>query len=170
MPGGADILVAVVGRPHGVRGLVHVTSYASSPEALARMTLRDDAGRVWRVSWRGDAIAALLDAAGRALPDRTAAERVVNLRLHVDRAALPDPEEDEFYLVDLVGLGARTPEGAAIGRVRSVHDYGAGASLEIAPDDGASFLVPFTRDAVPVVDLAGGALTVCRPDEVEART
>ena len=172
MPSGRDILVAVIGRPHGVRGLVHVTSHASSPEALARMTLHDDKGRVFRIAWRGEGLAALLDAAGQALPDRTAAERVVNLRLHVDRASLPEPEDDEFYLADLVGLDADAPDGRRLGRVRAVHDYGAGTSLEIAPEEGAgtggaTFLVPFTRQAVPDVDLDSGRVVVRRPAEVE---
>ena len=168
MPDERDILVAVIGRPHGVRGLVNVTSYASSPAAVARMTLRDQAGRVFRIDWRGEGIAALIDGDGRALPDRTAAERLVNLRLHVDRASLPEPEEDEFYLADLVGLDARAPDGRRLGRVRAVHDYGAGTSLEIAPENAATFLVPFTREAVPDVDLSAGRLVVRRPVEVEA--
>ncbi len=167
MPSGRDILVAVIGRPHGVRGLVHVTSYASSPEALAAMTLHDDAGRPFRIAWRGEGIAALLDDAGRALSDRTAAERHVNLRLHVDRASLPDPGDDEFYLADLVGLDADDPDGRRLGCVRAVHDYGGGTSLEIAPENAATFLVPFTHDAVPDVDVPGGRLVVRRPAEIE---
>ena len=168
MPDTRDILVAVIGRPHGVRGLVHVTSYASSPEALAGMALHDRSGRAFRIEWRGEGIASLLDGTGRALADRTAAERLVNLRLHVDRSSLPEPEPDEFYLADLVGLEATASDGRTLGRVRAVHDYGAGVSLEIAPDDAATFLVPFTRDAVPEVDPPAGRLVVQRPVEIEA--
>jgi 16S rRNA processing protein RimM len=51
-----------------------------------------------------------------------------------------------------------------------VHDYGAGASLELARDDGVSLLVPFTAACVPEVDLAAGRLRVTPPDEIDLPT
>ena len=44
--------------------------------------------------------------------------------------------------------------------VASVHDFGAGEVLEIRPETGASFYHPFTRAAVPEVDVAGGKVVV----------
>ncbi len=85
----------------------------------------------------------------------------MNTRLHVDRDRLPPPAEDEFYLADLVGLTALGPDGAELGQVGAVHDYGAGTSLEIG-----ALLIPFTRACVPVVDIAAGRITVAPPAEV----
>ena len=48
----------------------------------------------------------MTDAQGRAVADRTAAEKLTNLRLYVERDRLPPPDEEEFYLSDLVGLAA----------------------------------------------------------------
>ena len=164
------ILMGVVGRPHGVRGLVHVHSYTADPDDLATYgALLDDAGRRWTLAWRGNGVAELRDDAGRAVADRNAAERLVNMRLSIERTRLPDPDEDEFYLADLVGLAAVAPDGAALGTVTVVHDYGAGASLEIVGEPGA-LLVPFTRTCVPEVDIAAGQLTVVLPDEVVVAT
>ena len=81
---------------------------------------------------------------------------------------MPPPGEDEFYLADLVGLHAQDREGRPLGRVTQVHDYGAGASLEL-DGAGSPLIVPFTRAAVPEVDLAAGRLTVVLPAEVDAR-
>lgn len=163
------ILMGVIGRPHGVRGLVRVQSYTADPAALAAYApLHDDQGRRWSLSWRGEGMAELRDDAGRPLPDRNAAERLTNLRLYVDRAQLPPPDEDEFYLADLVGLEAREPSGAVLGLVALVHDYGAGASLEITRQDTSPLLVPFTQAAVPEVDVPGGRITVIPPDEIQA--
>ncbi len=160
------ILLGVVGRPHGVRGLVHVVSYTADPEDLASYgALTDEAGRRWTLAWRGAGVAELRDNDGRAVADRDAAERLVNTRLYIERAKLPPPDEDEFYLADLVGLAATAPEGQSLGRVAVVHDYGAGVSLEIA-GEGAALLVPFTRACVPQVDLAAGRLVVVPPVEV----
>ena len=161
--------MGVVGRPHGVRGLVRVHSYTADPAALAAYgPLLDDRGRSWTIAWRGDGVAELRDAAGHPPPDRTAAEKLVNTRLYLDRDRLPPPEEDEFYLADLVGMAALGADGAAIGRVTIVHDYGAGVSLEIERDGVAPLLVPFTRACVPEVDVAAGRLVVVPPDEVDA--
>jgi 16S rRNA processing protein RimM len=166
---GADILMGVVGRPHGVRGLVHVRSYTADPAALADYApLTDERGREWRLAWRGDGVAELRDAAGRALPDRNAAEALVNLRLFVARSQLPRAAEDEFYLADLIGMEVRLG-GAAAGRVAAVHDYGAGTSLEIERADAPPLLVPFTREAVPAIDVAGRWLEAVPLPENEAR-
>ena len=159
--------MGVVGRPHGVRGLVHVQSYTAEPADLARYgALLDDAGRRWTLAWRSAGVAELRDAEGRALADRSAAERLTNVKLYVERERLPAPEPDEFYLADLVGLAASTPDGQVLGRVTVVHDYGAGASLEIALGDMHLVLVPFTVACVPAVDVGAGTLTVVLPDEV----
>ncbi len=161
------ILMGVVGRPHGVRGLVHVHSYTTDPVDLAGYgPLLDDGGRQWTLAWRASGVAELRDAAGQALPDRSAAERMVNTKLWMDRDRLPQPEEDEFYLTDLVGMAALDPAGVPIGRVVIVHDYGAGASLEIERPGNAPLLIPFTRACVPQVDPAAGTLVVVEPDEV----
>ncbi len=157
--------MGVIGRPHGVRGLVRVHSYAAEDLAFYSPLL-DEQGRAWTLAWRGDGIAELRDPDGHAVPDRTAAERLVNLNLYVDRERLPAAAEDDFYLSDLVGMAAVGLHGAALGRVVQVHDYGAGASLEIA-GEGPPVLVPFTRACVPAVDVAAGRLTVTLPHEIE---
>src|SRR5581483_8379818 len=144
------ILLGVIGRPHGVRGLVRVHSYTDDPADLAGYgPLSDDKGRRWTLTWKGEGIAELRDAAGRPVSDRAEAGKLTNTRLYVDRGRLPETEDEEWYLADLVGLEAVSGSGATIGVVSAVHDYGAGASLEIARD-GAPLVVPFTRASVPV--------------------
>ncbi len=161
------ILMGVVGRPHGVRGLLRVHSYTANPADLATYApLQDDAGRTWTLGWRSEGVAELRDAAGHPLPDRSAAERLVNTKLWLDRDRLPPPEDGEFYLADLVGMTALDPAGAAIGRVTIVHDYGAGTSLEIERPGAPPLLIPFTHACVPHVDPAAGTLVVAEPDEI----
>jgi 16S rRNA processing protein RimM len=159
--------MGVLGRPHGVRGLVRVTSYAD--DLTQYRPLSDDKGRRFALRWRGEGIAEiseLIDGGEVKVADRTAAERLVNVRLYVDRAQLPEPEDDEYYLADLIGLAAFDAGGATLGRITAVHDYGAGASLEIAGETSA--IVPFTRACVPAVDVAAGRVTVALPEDVTA--
>lgn len=156
-----------IGRPSGVAGLVHLTSYTEEPRTLTTCgLLTDDAGASYRIAWIAPGIArvTLLEAgAERPVTDRTAAARLTNRNLFAARAALPEPAAEEYYLADLVGLEAFDRRGAALGRVTAVHDYGGGASLEIGP-----LLVPFTRASVPEVDLAAGRIVVAPPIVLEA--
>jgi len=161
--------MGVIGRPHGVRGLLRVQSYTSVAADLPRYNpFVDDRGRVWNVAWKGDGVAEVRDEAGAAIADRTAAEKLVNVRLYVPRERLPATEPDDYYIADLVGMRAMRTDGGELGRVIAVHDYGAGTSLEIAGEAGA-FMVPFTQACVPGVDVAGGLVTVSLPDEIEVR-
>lgn len=161
------ILMGVIGRPHGVRGMVHVHSYTADPTALEQYgPFTDERGRRFAVRWWRDGVAEvaeLTDAGAQPVRDRGAAEALVNIRLYAERDRLPPAEDDEFYFADLVGLAARDANGTALGTVDAVHDYGAGASLEIG-----RLLVPFTRAAVPVVDIAGGFVVIAPPSEVVA--
>ena len=164
------ILLGVIGRPHGVRGHVHVVSHTDDPASLAEYgPLLDERGRRFVLRWKTDGIASVaLLQDGREVPvaDRDAAARLTNTRLFIERDRLPPPEEDEFYLADLDGLAAYNAAGARIGHVAQVHDYGAGVSLEIAREGAAPLLVPFTRAAVPEVNVAGGRIVVVAPAEV----
>ncbi len=161
------ILMGVIGRPHGVRGQVRVTSYADDLTAYG--PLIDAKGRRFVLRSRGEGVAEIaevVDGAEVKVGDRTAAEKLVNTRLYVERAQLPEPEDDEFYLADLIGLEAFDGDGQRLGTIAAVHDYGAGASLEIERINGAPVLVPLTHACVPEVDVAAGRCTVHLAHEV----
>lgn len=151
------ILLGVIGRAHGVRGLVRVTSHTADPASLAAYgPLSDDKGRRFTLRWRGEGLAEItqhVDGKPVRVTDRTMAEKLVNTRLYIDRAQLPPPDAEEFYLADLIGMTALGPDGEACGQVAAVHDYGAGTSLEIARPGAAPLLVPFAKAWVPVVDV-----------------
>jgi 16S rRNA processing protein RimM len=159
------ILMGVIGRPHGVRGLVHVNSYTADPTDLTGYgVLDDDRGRRFRLKWKSEGVAELfeiIEGKRVAVTTREAAQALVNTRLYVPRAKLPKVDEDEFYLADLMGLEAFDAAGKPLGRVDMVHDYGAGTSLEIG-----RLIVPFTKACVPVVDIEGGRVTVVLPHEI----
>ena len=99
--------------------------------------------------------------------DRNAAEALRGLELYILRESLPAPEEDEFYVTDLIGVTAFAPDGERLGAVKSVHDFGAGDLLEIQPAEGASWWLPFTREAVPELSLAARRIVAVKPAEEE---
>jgi len=158
--------MGVIGKPHGVRGHLRVNSFTEDPDALAEYPLTDRNGRRYLLEWVHGNVAQLSEltpSGARPITDRNEAERLNLTELFAPRSALPAPEEEEFYLADLIGLAAIGETGEKLGTIAAVHDYGGGASLEITP--GAR-LIPFTRAAVPVIDIAAGQVTVIPPAEV----
>ena len=167
MPAPDRILIAQIGAAHGVRGEVRVKSYAAEPDALRRYgELVAEDGRRFTVEKLRPA-REMLVVTFRGLRDRNDAEALNGTRLYVERGMLPEPDEDEYYHADLIGLAAADAEGRPLGTVVAVHDFGAGEMLEIAPARGASLLVPFTKAAVPEIDLAGRRIVVDPPPEAE---
>jgi 16S rRNA processing protein RimM len=164
------ILLGVIGRAHGVHGRVRVTSYTADPASLtAYGALTDPSGRRFLLRWCSEGVAEVRELVGDTevrITDRAAAERLTNIRLYIDRSALPPADEDEFYLTDLIGMAAFDNAGHPLGTVTVAHDYGAGTSLEIEHDGRAPLIVPFTRDCVPEIDLPGGRIVVVPLDEV----
>jgi 16S rRNA processing protein RimM len=164
------IQIGVIGRAHGVRGHVRVTSHTADPADLtAYGPVSDAAGQHYVLRWVSEGVAEvsrLVNGKPVKVADRTAAEKLTNTRLFIDRATLPPPEDEEFYLADLMGLTVTDPDGNVLGMVAVVHDYGAGASLEIERPGAASLLLPFTKACVPTVDIAAGKLVAVVPDEI----
>ena len=159
------ILLGQFGRPHGVRGLVRVQSFTADPSGIAAYgPVSDEAGtRTFRLRVVQPGEMPVVAVEGVA--DREAAAKLTGTRLYVARDRLPAPAEDEFYHADLIGLAVEDASGQRLGTIAAVSDHGAGAFLEI--ETGAQpLLLPFTRAAVPVVDLAGGRVVIVPPAEV----
>ena len=157
---GQAVLLAMIGAPHGVRGEVRVKSFTADPTSLGDygpLTAAD--GRRFDIERLRPAKQVVI-AKFRGIDDRDSAEALNGTELYVDREALPAADEDEFYHADLIGLTALGEAGEALGTIVAIHDFGAGDILEIATARGPSLLVPFTRAAVPVVDITGGRVIV----------
>jgi 16S rRNA processing protein RimM len=176
-------LGAVAGA-HGVRGEVKVKSFTADPRRIGKYgPIEDESGtRRFKLQIRGEVRGLLIarlaelpsDAPGSPkgekeewVADRNAAEALKGLRLYVGRDRLPRLKRGEWYLADLVGLRVERQDGTAMGTVRSVQDHGAGPIVEIELANGQTTYLPFTKRAVPEVDVEGGRIVVDSPAEVE---
>lgn len=167
----ADTFIQVgrVAGAFGVRGEVRITSFTADPAALLdyRTLLREDGSPALTLTSGREARGAVI-ARAREIETREQAEALRGLNLFIPRTALPEPDEDEFYVTDLVGLSVVDAAGGVLGRIRSVQDFGAGDLLEVEPaEGGATWYLPFTREAVPDVRIADGVVVGVKPDEVE---
>jgi len=161
------VCIAAIAGAFGVRGEVKIKSFTDDPKAAASYGPLESEDGVRRFEMKitrqiKGGFAARLSG----VSTREEAEAMKGMRLYVDRSVLPAPEEDEFYYADLIGLRVEDEAGALLGKVKAVHEFGAGDMLEYVPEPrGETVIVPFTREAVPLVDVAGGRLVVDPPQE-----
>ncbi len=159
------VLLGVIGAPHGLKGEVRIKAFTGDPLAIADYgPLLDAKGRRFEIAAirpAGEVVVARL----KGVTSREAAETLTGLELFVARASLPGAaDDDEFLQADLVGCAVTGPDGAVLGRVNAVANYGAGDLLDIATPDGRSVLMPFTKAFTPVIDIAGKRIEALPPD------
>jgi 16S rRNA processing protein RimM len=163
------IQVGRVAGAFGVKGELRTTSFTAEPLALVdyKTLVRED-GSPGLTLTSGRAAKGGVVVRAKEVETREQAEALRGLKLFISRDRLPEPEEDEFYVTDLVGLALRSPDGEALGTIRSVQDFGAGDLLEVEPPEGgATWYLPFTREAVPEVRIADGVVVAVKPEETE---
>ena len=158
------VCVGAVAGAFGVRGEARIRSFCAEPGAIGGYgPLVTDDGRLFDlriVRPIKDGYAARLSG----VETREQAEALRGTRLYAPRERLPGLEEEEYYHADLIGLEVVDTGGAVLGRVRAVHDFGAGDVIEV--QGPREMMLPFTRAAVPTVDIAAGRL-VADLSEVE---
>ena len=166
------ICVARIGAAHGVRGEVKLWSFTQDPAAVATygpLETQDGTQRFEIEALRPAKDHFVARIAG--IDDRDAAEKLRNVELYIPRTRLPEIEEtDTFYYADLIGLDAVTSDGAQVGTVHAVHNFGAGDIIELTPVGGGEpLMLPFNEMTVPKIDLKARQIVIVRPAEIEAR-
>jgi len=150
LPGESRVTLAAVAGAHGIGGEVRLKLFAESLDSLRRHKSFEAAGQTLTLKslkpGKPDATARFVE-----INSRDEAEALRGTLLSVDRADLPALDEGEFYHSDLIGLPAVTPDGAAVGTVVAVENFGAGDILEIEKPDGKRLMLPFRPEAVPEV-------------------
>jgi 16S rRNA processing protein RimM len=165
MPDRQELLcVGVITGAQGIRGAVRIKSFTADPLDIdAYGPVSDEAGtRLFELKVVGQSKGVVV-ATLKGVADRNAAEALKGLRLFVDRGRLPPAEDDEYYHADLLGLAAELIGGEPLGRITAVYDFGAGDAIEVTQADGVVVMVPFTKAAVPTVDLKAGKVVIDPP-------
>jgi len=175
-----QLVVATIGRAHGLRGDVAIDLRTDVPEerfAVGATLATDppDAGPLTVAHLRVQADRWYLGF--REVRDRTAAEALRGVDLVIDVVDAVDStdgdDEDGWYPHQLVGLRAERVDGTVLGEVVGHQVLPAHDALLVREPSGTRTLVPFVRAIVPVVDLAGGRVVLDPPDgllaEAESR-
>lgn len=162
-----ETLVAIgyVMRAHGLRGEVRLKHLNTSSTILLgreSVILRkpdapDDVRtiRILRSRPEKDAVLAVLEG----VDTREAAEALAGHEICLPRGSFPEPKEDEWYIVDLVGLAARSEDGTALGEVVDVVQYPTIDCLRLRSADGVRE-VPMVEPYFLAADVGGGFVTL----------
>lgn len=159
------VIGAILGA-HGVRGDVRVKSFTAEPDAVFDYApFLDEDGKILIDPVKARPAKDHFIVTPKTLRQKEEWDRAKGTRLYVPRAILPEPDDDEFYIEDLVGLDVFAGGEDKIGRVKAVLNHGAGDLIEIQRREaGKPVLVPFTLVDVPVVDLGLGRIVVANFD------
>jgi 16S rRNA processing protein RimM len=158
------VVIGVISAPHGVRGTLRVRPPGSGRHLRRGVEPVVDGERRRILASRQTPKGFLVDLEG--IGDRDLAASLRGSELTVDREELDAPDEEEFYVGDLVGLEVYDEAGTRIGSVSDVLETLAHEILLIRDDeeDPAEHYVPFTYEHVPTVDPEGGRVVVNLPE------
>ncbi|PAU97079.1 ribosome maturation factor RimM [Paracoccus salipaludis] len=161
------ICVGAIAGAFGVRGEVRLKSFCAVADDIATYgeLFSEDGRRRFAVKLTRP-VNGGLGARLSGIETKEQADALKGATLWADRAALPSLPDDEFYHADLIGLEVMDTGGASLGRVRAIYDHGAGDILEVYGTSGI-LLIPFTRAAVPTVDLAARRIVADPPGSDE---
>lgn len=141
--------VGRVGRPHGIDGSFVVEQGSEDERRFA-------VGAVVLVDGQPAKVVSSKRAGGGRRAIRLDREASRGATLAVRRDELPEPDEDAFYVFQLVGLIVEGSDGRVLGTVNDVLPGAANDSLEL---EGGT-LLPLVEDCVREVDVAAGRIVV----------
>lgn len=159
------ICVGSIAGAFGVKGEVRLKSFTADPVAIADYAplMTKDGIKMFDVVLTGS-VKNGLTARMSGIITKEDADALKGTELYVPRDRLPNLPDDEFYHADLVGLSVYDTGGTLLGQVRAVQNHGATDLLEIMGNGlKTTVLLPFTRVAVPTVDLASGRIIADPP-------
>ena len=147
------VLLAIIGAAQGLKGELRVKSYTADPEGFSDYgPLYDNEGRSFEVvTSRPSKEVVIVKFKG--INDRTMAEKLTGTELFVDKSKISASDDDDFLHSDLIGLAARDLDGADLGKVSGVFNFGAGDILEIVKPGAKAVAIPFSKAAVPTVNI-----------------
>lgn len=155
-----EVIVARVGKPHGVRGEITVEPRTDEPDrrfAVGALLRLGSTGRQLTVEgMRWHQGRPLVRLSG--VTDRDGAEAIRGELLLTDVPQdEPAGDDADYWDRDLVGLEVRDHSGVAVGQVLAVQHLPSQDLLEVRTARGRAF-VPFVSALVPLVDVPSGYL------------
>ena len=160
------VVLGMIAGAHGVRGDVRVKSFTEDPDALFTYgPLLSERGEPLLEATKARPVKDHYIVTPESPRSKEEWDALKGTRLHIPHSALPAPDNDEFYIEDLVGLIAFDRDGRKVGTVKAVHNFGAGDLLEILPAETGtpSYFVPFTLENIPGINFGIRQVIIADP-------
>ncbi|MFI9243234.1 ribosome maturation factor RimM [Streptomyces sp. NPDC053086] len=162
-----QLVVARIGRAHGIKGEVTVEVRTDEPElrlAPGAVLATDPAstGPLTIATGRVHSGRLLLRFEG--VTDRNAAEALRNTLLiaEIDPEVLPE-DEDEYYDHQLIDLDVVTADGTEVGRITEISHLPSQDLFIVERPDGSEVMIPFVEEIVAEIDLAEQKAVITPP-------
>ena len=161
------VVIGEVIKPHGIRGEFHVANHADSPSLYA------PGARVWfRAPGKPERPVNILSCRphqGRLLltiegvTDRDAADALRGMEVVVRAEDMPELDEGEVYLHEIVGYDVVLLDGSKVGVLESFMDIPGQDVWVIRAPDGKEILLPAHEETVPEIDATARRITINPP-------
>ena len=172
MPSPAFIIVGRVRKAHGIRGEVVVETLTDEPDAVFASGRRVFAGTAGgdlapnraelHITTSRPFNEGLLVGFAE-LPDRTVAETWRGRYLLLPAEELPQPDDEEVYLHDLIGMRVALSDGQPVGTVEEIYELPQGLAIDVRlvePREGQTVLLPYDERTVASVDKEARVIVV----------
>ncbi|MEU4442000.1 ribosome maturation factor RimM [Actinosynnema sp. NPDC050801] len=165
-----DVVVGRVAKAHGISGELAVDVRTDSPEtrfalgSVLAAKLRDGTSRNLTVAAARNHSGRLLVRFEEVLTRDVAETLRGTVLLGRTEDLPPTGDPDEFYDHELEGLTAELADGTKVGTVLEIVHGPGGELLVVKREDGSETLVPFVREIVPTVDIAGKRVVLDPPE------
>ncbi|MET9502316.1 ribosome maturation factor RimM [Streptomyces sp. NPDC006622] len=162
-----QLVVARIGRAHGIKGEVTVEVRTDEPElrlAPGAVLATDPAAKGPLTIETGRVHSGRLLLRFQGVTDRTGAEALRNILLiaEVDPEELPE-EEDEYYDHQLMDLDVVTKDGAEVGRITEISHLPSQDLFIVERADGSEVMIPFVEAIVVEIDLEEQRMVIDPP-------
>lgn len=152
-----QLVVARIGRAHGIKGEVTVEVRTDEPElrlAPGAVLATEPASTGPLTIETGRVHSGRLILRFEGVKDRTGAEALRNTLLiaEVDPEELPE-EEDEYYDHQLMDLDVVTKDGEEVGRITEISHLPSQDLFIVERPDGSEVMIPFVESIVIEIDL-----------------
>lgn len=153
------VLIGKIVNAVGLKGEVKVYNYSDSPEiyeSTEAVYVDDELLEVENLRLQKNMV--ILKLAG--IEDRNAAEAAKNREIFVTEDDLPELEEGEYYIRDLIGMEVVLEDGSHLGTMTDVIQNSAQDIFQLRTDEGKNVLIPRVPEFVLDINTDERKITV----------
>jgi 16S rRNA processing protein RimM len=160
-----DLLpIGRVAKPHGVKGKIKVDYFGEDlslfshyREIFIRTQGRLQAYEVLEAVPQTHRLILQL----KGIEGREEVEALLGKEILIEKRALPDLEEGEYYWFDMMGMAVETEQGKKIGRVKEIFSTKA-HDIYVVEGKKREIFLPATEEVIQNIDIKKGRMQVVR--------